>query len=172
MSHLAYFVRFSDRVSLCSPSWPQTHDPSASASWVLRLQKCTTTPGISVLDYCCQPLYVTPTWPWLCTACTVPGVPHCPLTSKKEESALPCVIKLGIWLRPECNYESGLWNLIDLNPISFLIVCVGLGILLSLFDLSFPFCKMEQNPQLTELSHGVLVPERTCSLFCFSFPRW
>jgi hypothetical protein len=33
---------FRNRVSLCSPGWPPTHDPSASASQVLRLQVCTT----------------------------------------------------------------------------------------------------------------------------------
>lgn len=29
---------------LCSPGWPQTHDPLASTAWVLGLWMCTTTP--------------------------------------------------------------------------------------------------------------------------------
>lgn len=37
---------FRDKVSLCS--WPQTHNPSASASQVPGLQVYTTTPGSSV----------------------------------------------------------------------------------------------------------------------------
>jgi hypothetical protein len=33
--------------SLCSPGWPQTHTPPASASQVLELQACITMPGFS-----------------------------------------------------------------------------------------------------------------------------
>jgi hypothetical protein len=39
------FVLFQDMGLLCSPCWVWTHDPPASASWVLRLQSCTTTLG-------------------------------------------------------------------------------------------------------------------------------
>jgi hypothetical protein len=34
---------FGDRVSLCSPGWPQIPDSHASASWALGLQVCITT---------------------------------------------------------------------------------------------------------------------------------
>jgi hypothetical protein len=50
-----FFLVFGDRVSLCSPGCPRTHsldqaglelrNPSASASQVLGLKACTTTPG-------------------------------------------------------------------------------------------------------------------------------
>jgi hypothetical protein len=33
---------------LCSPGWPQTHNPPALASWVLALQACTTMPSWTV----------------------------------------------------------------------------------------------------------------------------
>jgi hypothetical protein len=37
-------IFFWDRISLCSPGWPQIIDPSASASQVLKLQAWTTIP--------------------------------------------------------------------------------------------------------------------------------
>jgi hypothetical protein len=40
---------FSNKVSLCIPGWPKTHDPHASASWVLRLQVCTTITGTCLI---------------------------------------------------------------------------------------------------------------------------
>jgi hypothetical protein len=36
---------FWDRDSLYSPGWPPTHDLSTSASQVLQLQACASTPG-------------------------------------------------------------------------------------------------------------------------------
>jgi hypothetical protein len=40
------FVCFAFKIiSLCSPVWPQTFDPPASASQVLELQMCITMPG-------------------------------------------------------------------------------------------------------------------------------
>jgi hypothetical protein len=41
-SSLQWYESFWDKVSLCSPGWPQTFNLSASASWVLELQACTT----------------------------------------------------------------------------------------------------------------------------------
>jgi hypothetical protein len=38
-------VGFWDRILLCDPVWPQTHNPPASASLVLGLQKWITLPG-------------------------------------------------------------------------------------------------------------------------------
>jgi hypothetical protein len=43
------FVCVCDRVSLCSPGWTWTCYHPASASWVLRLQMCTTTPDSCAL---------------------------------------------------------------------------------------------------------------------------
>jgi hypothetical protein len=56
MKHIFFsFLVFVDRVSLCSPGCPGTHfvdqadlelrNPPASASWVLGLKACATTPG-------------------------------------------------------------------------------------------------------------------------------
>jgi hypothetical protein len=45
------FFFFWDRVSLCSPRWPQTHNPPASASCMLGLQACTTAPNLQPLLY-------------------------------------------------------------------------------------------------------------------------
>lgn len=43
-------VLFCDRVSLCSPGWPQIHgNPSASAFWVLGLQALATMPSCQVI---------------------------------------------------------------------------------------------------------------------------
>jgi hypothetical protein len=54
-SSFFFFLVFRDRVSLCSPGCPGTHfvdqaglelrNPTASASWVLGLKACATTPG-------------------------------------------------------------------------------------------------------------------------------
>jgi hypothetical protein len=67
-----YWIFFvsGDRVSLCSPEWPRTQDPHASASWVLGLQVCTTMPG-STLDHfktlvevvACSLLWFSLVWP-------------------------------------------------------------------------------------------------------------
>jgi hypothetical protein len=35
--------------SLCSPGWPLTHNPPASASWLLVLQACVTMPSSAFL---------------------------------------------------------------------------------------------------------------------------
>jgi hypothetical protein len=55
-----FFLFFQDRVSLCSPGCPGTHfvdqtglelrNPPASASQVLGLKACTTTPGLGAGD--------------------------------------------------------------------------------------------------------------------------
>jgi hypothetical protein len=55
-----FFLVFRDRVSLCSPGYPGTHsvdqvglelrNPPASASRVLGLKACATTPGWHFLD--------------------------------------------------------------------------------------------------------------------------
>jgi hypothetical protein len=39
------FVCFWGRILPCIPGWPETLNSPASASWVLRLQACTTMPG-------------------------------------------------------------------------------------------------------------------------------
>jgi hypothetical protein len=36
-----------DMISLFSPGWPRTHDSPASGFWMLGLQACTTTPGLT-----------------------------------------------------------------------------------------------------------------------------
>ena len=59
------FVCFRDRVSLCSPGCPGTHsvdqaidrDPPASASRVLGLKACTTTPGYVCISKCQNKIY-------------------------------------------------------------------------------------------------------------------
>jgi hypothetical protein len=38
---------FWDRILLCRPDWPWSHDPPASTSWLLGLQVCLTTPSIT-----------------------------------------------------------------------------------------------------------------------------
>ena len=55
------FCFFQDRVSLCSHGCPGTHsvdqagfklrNPPASASWVLELKACTTTPGVDYIFF-------------------------------------------------------------------------------------------------------------------------
>jgi hypothetical protein len=42
---LLLFCIVLDRILLCSPAWPWTHDPPTSASHVLWLQLCTIMPG-------------------------------------------------------------------------------------------------------------------------------
>jgi hypothetical protein len=67
-SHCAFFFfPFRDRVSLCSPDCPGTHfvdqtglelrNPPASASWMLGLKACATTPGVALV-----PLKATCNW--------------------------------------------------------------------------------------------------------------
>jgi hypothetical protein len=57
------FLFFWDRVSLCDPAWPQTHNPPVSASSVLGLQMCVTMPGI---DLSSMVFWKTSAHPLLC----------------------------------------------------------------------------------------------------------
>jgi hypothetical protein len=44
-SSVSFIIFFLKQISLCSPGCPQTHNPPASASWVLGLQACTIIPS-------------------------------------------------------------------------------------------------------------------------------
>jgi hypothetical protein len=45
-SFLITYLLIWDKLSLCSPGWPQTHDSVASPFWVLGLQAWAITPGL------------------------------------------------------------------------------------------------------------------------------
>jgi hypothetical protein len=80
----ADFLVFQDRVSLCSPGCPGTHSvdqaglklriPSASASRVLGLKACATTPG--PLNFRCLSLHSLPQTPLSSSEPLIPAPTH------------------------------------------------------------------------------------------------
>jgi hypothetical protein len=77
-----FFLVFRDKVSLCSPGCPATHfvdqaglelgNPPASASQVLGLKACATTPGFSLLSYITQDHLCKVALPWIINQENVP----------------------------------------------------------------------------------------------------
>jgi hypothetical protein len=58
-----YYILYS--ISLYSPCWPQTQVPLAFASWVLRLQACTTI--IFIMYIICFPAFLSMLcFSWIC----------------------------------------------------------------------------------------------------------
>jgi hypothetical protein len=55
---LLFYLLFWDRVSLCTPGWPWTHNPPASAFWILGFQACATMFSLGSLIYLASASFV------------------------------------------------------------------------------------------------------------------